>query len=334
MADEIVDAEKFGYEDMADQGRLGQGGLRPAGDRGVDPLAAVGPHRRGPDGRVGQPPARRGQHLHPCRAQGGRSEREEAASAERGGGGRPAAVPARPRRGRSRLLHDRVPRPRLRRQGSVCQQKKIGVQYSSINGNGFGGYGEIVFGTKGTLVLEEEQELSIIKGPASPSSVKVCRRRRADARHPGQRRADGRGQEPAAGRRSAAATPRNWSTGPGASAIPPRRTSPAAVPKVAMGDAIIALTTNMAARSGKRIEFKEEWFDIHSDETPEGVPPASAEDVVQRCRRRLPSPINAQRTVGDWSRSCTTIERDVSCISARKKKRSAKRTSAPPSAAS
>ena len=46
MADKIVDAEKFGYETHADQGRLGQGGLRPAGDRGVDPLAALGPHRR------------------------------------------------------------------------------------------------------------------------------------------------------------------------------------------------------------------------------------------------------------------------------------------------
>ena len=36
-----------------------------------------------------------------------------------------------------------------------------------------------------------------------------------------------------------------------------------------MGDAVIALTTNMAARQGKRIEFKKEWFDIQSDETPE-----------------------------------------------------------------
>ncbi len=41
-----------------------------------------------------------------------------------------------------------------------------------------------------------------------------------------------------------------------------------------MGDAIIALTTNMAARQGARIEFKKEWFDIHSDETPEGIPPS------------------------------------------------------------
>ena len=36
-----------------------------------------------------------------------------------------------------------------------------------------------------------------------------------------------------------------------------------------------SLVTDMAARGGKRIEFKETWFDIHSDETPEGIPPAT-----------------------------------------------------------
>ena len=40
-----------------------------------------------------------------------------------------------------------------------------------------------------------------------------------------------------------------------------------------MGDAIIALVTNKAAREGRRIEFRPEWFDIDSDETPEGVKP-------------------------------------------------------------
>ncbi len=45
-------------------------------------------------------------------------------------------------------------------------------------------------------------------------------------------------------------------------------------PKVAMADAIIALTTNMAVRDGRRIEFKPEWFDIDSDETPEGIKPS------------------------------------------------------------
>jgi hypothetical protein len=39
--------------------------------------------------------------------------------------------------------------------------------------------------------------------------------------------------------------------------------------KVAMADAIIALTSNIAMKQGKRIEFKKEWFDIHDDSSPE-----------------------------------------------------------------
>ena len=39
------------------------------------------------------------------------------------------------------------------------------------------------------------------------------------------------------------------------------------------GDAVIALTANKAAREGRRIDFKEEWFDPESDETPEGEKP-------------------------------------------------------------
>ena len=55
---------------------------------------------------------------------------------------------------------------------------------------------------------------------------------------------------------------------------PDPRNQPRCAPKVAMADAVVALTTNMAARSGERIEFKKEWFDIDSDETPEAVPPS------------------------------------------------------------
>lgn len=48
---------------------------------------------------------------------------------------------------------------------------------------------------------------------------------------------------------------------------------PRCTPQIALADATIALTTNMAIRQGTRIEFKKEWFDIQSDETPEGVKP-------------------------------------------------------------
>jgi hypothetical protein len=42
---------------------------------------------------------------------------------------------------------------------------------------------------------------------------------------------------------------------------------------VALGDAVIALTTNIAIRENRRIEFQKEWFKIDRDETPEGIKP-------------------------------------------------------------
>ncbi|MDA1214139.1 MAG: gfo/Idh/MocA family oxidoreductase, partial [Planctomycetota bacterium] len=41
---------------------------------------------------------------------------------------------------------------------------------------------------------------------------------------------------------------------------------------VAMGDAIMALTSNLAMKHKKRIVFKEEWFDPDSPAVPEDDP--------------------------------------------------------------
>jgi hypothetical protein len=40
-----------------------------------------------------------------------------------------------------------------------------------------------------------------------------------------------------------------------------------------MADAIIALVSNMPIKQRTRIDFKPEWFEIDSDETPEDVKP-------------------------------------------------------------
>ncbi|MCE9556345.1 MAG: gfo/Idh/MocA family oxidoreductase, partial [Planctomycetes bacterium] len=44
-------------------------------------------------------------------------------------------------------------------------------------------------------------------------------------------------------------------------------------PAVALGDAVIALTTNLAIAQRKRIEFDPDWFDFEKDATPEGEAP-------------------------------------------------------------
>jgi predicted dehydrogenase len=167
------------------------------------------------------------------------------------------------------------PTPGYDAKDAFASRKKIGVQYASINGNGFGGYGEIVFGTEGTLVLEKEQDHSIIKGPAAPSSVKVSGGEAGgptlDTQASGAPTAAAKSGGGAKVSRGYTEELEHW-----AWCVSNRapENQPRCGPKVALGDAVIALTTNMAARQGARIEFKKEWFDIHRDETPEGVRPS------------------------------------------------------------
>jgi hypothetical protein len=54
---------------------------------------------------------------------------------------------------------------------------------------------------------------------------------------------------------------------------PSTENQPRCNPKVAMGDAVIALTANMAARQGRRIEFQDAWFEPENNATPEGKTP-------------------------------------------------------------
>jgi hypothetical protein len=60
--------------------------------------------------------------------------------------------------------------------------KKIVVSYSSINGNDFGGYGEVVMGTKGTLILEREQDVMLYK--SSDTSTPSKRKSRSSILRP------------------------------------------------------------------------------------------------------------------------------------------------------
>ena len=78
--------------------------------------------------------------------------------------------------------------------------KKIVVTYSSINGNGYGGYGEIVFGTKGTLILEQEQDAMLFKGSDTTTRIEVKQTGRQGRRWTPTKRAAARpSRKPATG---------------------------------------------------------------------------------------------------------------------------------------
>jgi len=156
-------------------------------------------------------------------------------------------------------------------------KKKIGVQYASINGNAFGGFGETVFGTTGTLSLEREQEGLLYQTSRVDQKTRVVQSR--DKRKPPEIQAKDEGdpQSAAFGTLGIAPAGRGYTEEIEHFAWCVRNRAPENQPrcnaKVALGDAVIALTTNLAARKNACIPFQKEWFDPDREETPEGDKP-------------------------------------------------------------
>jgi len=170
-------------------------------------------------------------------------------------------------------------------EGSTSQvdnpNKKIVVSYSSINGNGFGGYGEVVLGTKGTLILEREKEVMLFKGSNVSTKISVKQSGSGAAMDTYET-----GGGPAAAI-AQAATPTDVSRGyreeiehwAWCIRNPAPENQVKCTPEVALADAVIALTSNIAIKENRRIEFDPKWFDKDSDATPEGIAPRPSAEL-------------------------------------------------------
>ncbi len=232
-------------------------------------------------------------------------------------------------------------------------ERKIVVSYSSINGNGYGGYGETVLGTEGTLILEREQDVLLfsndgstkyVRAAGSGNNLKLADSKlgtpeaglareglkgtisrgyteeiehwawairekekltakaaipaaaptgaegaEGEAAEPDKAAADDQNADPDAPDTADAASPASTETAPPATvkiSVPLR-----CRPIVALADAVIALTANLAIAQGKkkgqncRIDFKPEWFDVDSDETPEQLFADKPEEFVPNVDR-------------------------------------------------
>jgi len=166
--------------------------------------------------------------------------------------------------------------------------KKVVVTYSSINGNGFGGWGEVVMGTKGTLILDSETDVYLYKDSDTSSKVGVSKK-------PG-----GYALDTSASGDYAAPISQAADSGPVSRGYreeiehwaycirnPDKENQVRCYPEVAMGDAVIALTTNVTLKNslkgdGGYTRFKEEWFDINNDETPDGSTIAGATEFMKK----------------------------------------------------
>lgn len=154
------------------------------------------------------------------------------------------------------------------------------MTYSSINTNSFEPYGECVMGTKGTMLVEMEQTVMLYPDTATTRSTAMS----VSTAGGGKPAVDGSGspsaQQLATGQKSLGDGPvsrgyreemedfayciKRWGEEP-----KDKRRQPRCHGKVAMADAIVALTSNLAMKHQKRIEFKPEWFDPKNAAVPD-----------------------------------------------------------------
>jgi predicted dehydrogenase len=157
--------------------------------------------------------------------------------------------------------------------------KKIVVTYSSINGNGFGGYGEVVMGTKGTLILEREEEVMLFREANASARIRVAKGGAGGG--PVLDTTQSGGGDAATGKKILELGPvsRGYTEEMEHFCWCIREKIPLDTPveqgglrcpgRHAMADAIMAITSNLAMKQKKRIEFKEEWFNPYGPAAPE-----------------------------------------------------------------
>lgn len=167
--------------------------------------------------------------------------------------------------------------------------KRVVVTYSTINGNGFGGWGEVVMGTKGTLILDREIDVLLYRDSNPSAKVGVAKSGAGD--YVLDTSASGDYAAPLSQATEKGPVSRGYREEIEHWAYCIRNPDPEnrvrCYPEVAMGDAVIALGTNVAldnAAKGKGgyLEFKEEWFDLQNPATPDGSDVAAEMKAIRK----------------------------------------------------
>jgi predicted dehydrogenase len=168
---------------------------------------------------------------------------------------------------------------------------RVVVTYSSINTNAFEPYGETVMGTRGTMIVEQEREIMLFKeadrnksggGPSRTTSVTVETKAGGKPTVEASPTAAGPSAASSLGGLATADPSRGYREelehfaycirhGDASNYHADEKHRPRCRGEVALADAVIALTSNLAMRQRRRIEFDERWFDHTSPEVPEGT---------------------------------------------------------------
>jgi len=160
------------------------------------------------------------------------------------------------------------------------------VTYSSISTNQFEPYGECVMGSRGTLIVETEQNAYLFterdptkKAPGSPKGTAATVSMTSGGKPAMDAGGTWGGPAQAASKAgTTAAVSRGYREEMEDFAYciklwgesdKDKRRLPRCHGRVAMADAIVALTSNISMKRRQRIEFAEEWFKAESPDVPD-----------------------------------------------------------------
>ena len=160
------------------------------------------------------------------------------------------------------------------------------VTYSSINTNRFEGYGEVVYGSRATLMMRQEQEALLYKEASAQTGPGGLEQRlhvisgsggpvltASESLAPSTQAAVAAGQMEKVSRGYTEEMEHFcYCIRNGLIDASPEEGGVRCNGVVAMGDAIMALTARLALKNKKRVVFKHEWFDPDNPAVPEEDP--------------------------------------------------------------
>lgn len=188
------------------------------------------------------------------------------------------------------------------------------VTYSSINTNQLEGYGEVVMGTRGTMMVLNERDVSLYteldpkkrerdqakaaaeasKSGGEPDATNKQIKETVKLPKPGEATmysAASLGASAAAAAKSSEVVSRGYKEELEHFAYcirhPGEGQKPRCDGRVGLADAVMALAANVAIKGNTRIEFKDSWYDPASPDVPDPVPSdkSLARSVPVRRRR-------------------------------------------------
>jgi predicted dehydrogenase len=156
-------------------------------------------------------------------------------------------------------------------------RKKIALQFDMIVGSDFDGYGETVLGRKGSLVLENEQKAMLFFMADIDKTLRVVENKDVKG-VPEINAKDGKVDEEAQslGRlalegadQGFAAELEHWAFCCKPPADGKKTATPRCGGEAGLYTTVLTVAAAKAVKNGARVDFKKEWFDMRSEETPD-----------------------------------------------------------------